>query len=123
MFIFGLTADQVAERRRAEFEGREAAATDPVLAQAIESIASGLFSPDDPSRFHPLTDAILGRDEFMVAADFADYRRAQGRVDEVWNDPASWWRSSLLNTARMGWFSSDRTIREYAREIWNVPVR
>jgi starch phosphorylase len=123
MFIFGLTADQVAERRRSEFEGREAAATDPVLAQAIESIASGLFSPDDPSRFHPLTDAILGRDEFMVAADFADYRRAQGRVDEVWNDPASWWRSSLLNTARMGWFSSDRTIREYAREIWNVPVR
>jgi glycogen phosphorylase len=104
-------------------EGREAVAAQDVLAHAIDSIASGLFSPDDPARFQPLTDAILGRDDFMVAADFADYWRAQDLVDDLWSDPADWWRKSLLNTARMGWFSSDRTIREYAEEIWNVPVR
>jgi starch phosphorylase len=123
IFIFGLTADEVAERRRAEFEGREAVAAHGVLAQAIDSIASGLFSPDDPARFLSLTEAILGRDDFMVATDFADYWRAQDLVDDLWSDPADWWRKSLLNTARMGWFSSDRTIREYAEEIWNVPVR
>jgi starch phosphorylase len=118
-----LTADQVAERWRAGFEGREALASQPALAHAIESIASGLFSADDPARFHPITDAILGRDEFMIAADFAAYRRAQRLVDDAWNNQAAWWRKSLLNTARMGWFSSDRTIREYAEQIWNVPVR
>jgi starch phosphorylase len=123
IFIFGLTADQVAERWRAGFEGREALASQPALAHAIESIASGLFSADDPARFHPITDAILGRDEFMIAADFAAYRRAQRLVDDAWNNQAAWWRKSLLNTARMGWFSSDRTIREYAEQIWNVPVR
>ena len=123
IFIFGLIADEVAERRRAGFEGRAAAAADPVLTRAIEGITLGLFSPDDPPRFHPLIEAILGPDDFMVAADFDAYGQAQELVDHTWNEPAAWWRKSLLNTARMGWFSSDRTIREYAEEIWNVPVR
>jgi starch phosphorylase len=123
IFIFGLTADQVAEWRHAGYEGHATAAAEPVLARTIESIASGLFSPDDPARFRPLTEAILGRDEFMVAADFAAYARAQDLVEHAWTDSAAWWRKSLLNTSRMGWFSSDRTIREYAEEIWQVPVR
>src|SRR5215211_427339 len=123
IFIFGLNAEEVAERRQAGLLGRDAAADCPALEEAIESIASGLFSPDDPSRFHPLTEAILGPDEFMIAADFDSYWRMQRHVDAVWNDPAVWWRMAILNISRMSWFSSDRTIREYADEVWQVPTR
>jgi starch phosphorylase len=123
IFIFGLTAEEVAERRQAGLQGRDAAAACPALEAAIESIASGLFSPDDRTRFHPLTDAILGPDEFMIAADFDSYWRMQRHVDSVWNDPAVWWRMAILNISRMSWFSSDRTIREYADEVWHAPTR
>ena len=123
IFIFGLNAEEVAERRQAGLQGRDAAAACPLLEQAIESIASGLFSPDDPARFHPLIEAILGPDEFMIAADFDSYWRMQRHVDAVWNDPAVWWRMAVLNISRMSWFSSDRTIREYAEEVWRVPTR
>jgi starch phosphorylase len=123
IFIFGLTAEEVAERRQAGLLGRDAAAACPALEEAIESIASGRFSPDDPTRFHPLTEAILGADEFMIAADFDSYWRMQRHVDAVWNDPALWWRMAILNISRMSWFSSDRTIREYADEVWQVPTR
>jgi glycogen phosphorylase len=123
IFIFGLNAQEVAEKRRAGLQGCDAAGASPALAQAIESIASGLFSPDDPGRFRSLTDAILGLDEFMIAADFDAYWQAQRAVDDLWNDTASWWRMSILNTGRMSWFSSDRTVREYAAEIWHVPTR
>jgi len=123
IFIFGLNAEEVAERRRAGLHGSDVAATSPRLAEAVESIASGFFSPDDPARFHPLTDAVLGADAFMTAADFDAYWQAQRALDAVWRDPQTWWRMSVLNTARMGWFSSDRTIREYAEEIWHVPFR
>jgi starch phosphorylase len=81
-----------------------------------------MFSPDDPERFRPLVDAVLGYDAFMVGADFEAYWQAQREVDARWSDRRAWWRSSLLNTARMAWFSSDRTIGEYAEQIWNVPV-
>jgi glycogen phosphorylase len=123
IFIFGMNAEEVAERRQAGLQGRDAAADCPALEQAIESIALGLFSPDDPTRFHPLTDAILGADEFMIAADFESYWRMQRHVDAVWNDPAVWWRMAILNISRMSWFSSDRTIREYADEVWHAPTR
>jgi starch phosphorylase len=59
----------------------------------------------------------------MIAADFDAYWAAQRRVDETWRDPAAWWRMSIVNTSRMSWFSSDRTIREYAKDVWNVPIR
>jgi glycogen phosphorylase len=88
----------------------------------IESIAAGTFSPDDHQRFRPLTDAILGHDEYLVAADFDAYCQAQLAVDAQWAQPPAWWRASILNIARMAWFSSDRTIREYAADIWHVPV-
>jgi glycogen phosphorylase len=123
IFIFGLTAEEVAERRQTGLLGRDAAAACPALEEAIESIASGRFSPDDATRFHPLTEAILGADEFMIAADFDSYWRMQRRVDAVWKDPALWWRMAILNISRMSWFSSDRTIREYADEVWQVPTR
>jgi starch phosphorylase len=76
--------------------------------EAINGIAAGVFSPDDPSRFSSLVAAILGADEFMVAADFEAYWQAQRSIDARWLDPPSWWRASVLNTARMSWFSSDR---------------
>jgi len=123
IFIFGMTADEVLARKRARFTGREAAEASPLLMEVLESIAGGAFSPEDPARFLPVVERVLGYDEFMTAADFDAYWAAQRRIDEVWRDEAAWWQMSLLNTARMCWFSSDRTIREYAEDIWNVPAQ
>ncbi|HEY8381044.1 MAG TPA: glycogen/starch/alpha-glucan phosphorylase [Microvirga sp.] len=120
LFIFGLTADEVAARRTAGMTGSEALASSPRLAAVLDAIGSGRFSPDDPGRFGELVGAVVGRDPYMIAADFEAYWAAQRQADRVWSDPAEWWRRSVLNTARMGWFSSDRTIREYADEIWRV---
>jgi starch phosphorylase len=122
IFIFGLTAEQVAERRRAGVTGQDAAAASPRLTAVLDSIASGVFSPDDRNRFHSLVDTVLIPDHFMVAADFEAYWQAQRQVDWLWREPAAWWRSSILNTARMAFFSSDRTIRDYASEIWGIDV-
>ncbi len=122
IFIFGLRAHEVAERRGAGFTGRDAVAVSPRLQQALEAIATGAFSPDEPQRYDGLVQTILGADRFMVCADFDAYWDAQRAVEARWRDSAAWWRASILNTARMGWFSSDRTIREYADDIWGVPV-
>ena len=122
IFIFGLTADQVAERRRIGATGQDAAAASPILTAVLDSIGGGVFSPDDKSRFHSLVDAVLVPDHFMVAADFEAYWQAQRQVDWLWREPPAWWKASILNTARMGFFSSDRTIREYASEIWGIDV-
>jgi len=122
--IFGLTADEVAARKRAGLvDGRGNIAASPALAQVIEAMGSGVFSPDQPDRYRPLVDALLYHDVFMVTADFDAYCAAQARLDQIWAKPAAWWRMSICNTARMGWFSSDRTIREYAEDIWGVPTR
>jgi glycogen phosphorylase len=90
------------------------------LSQALSSIASGVFSPDDRSRFSALIDGIYNSDWFMVAADFDAYANAQREVDAIWSDPDSWYAKTVRNTARMGWFSSDRTIRQYAADIWRA---
>jgi len=122
IFIFGLRAHEVAEKVGAGFEGRAAVAESRRLAHVVDSIAAGAFSWDDLHRFQPIVDRLLGPDRFMVAADFDAYWDAQRRIDDLWRDPAAWRRTSILNTARMGWFSSDRTIREYAQDVWRVPV-
>jgi starch phosphorylase len=121
IFIFGLTAEQIDDRRRAHFIGQHAASDSPRLMEAIKAIDDGVFSPDQPDRFKPIAQALLAYDHFMVAADFDAYWDAQRKVDLAFVQPG-WWRSSILNTSRMGWFSSDRAIREYASEIWSVPV-
>ena len=121
LFMFGLNADQVEDRRRQHFSGRDAAARSPRLTDAIDCIRNGMFSPDEPDRFLALGEAVLGTDNFMVAADFDAYWDAQRAADARWARP-DWWRSSILNTARMGWFSSDRAVREYAQAIWRVGV-
>jgi glycogen phosphorylase len=119
-FTFGLTAGGVEEKRRALSGGRDALSISPLLADVIDSIESGMFSPDEPDRFRELIDAFLDFDYFMVAADFDAYWDTQRAVDALWRTPEAWRRASILNTARMGWFSSDRTIREYAQEIWGL---
>jgi len=119
-FSFGLTADEIEEKRRAGFRGEDALKSSPLLGDAIGSIASGRFSPDDTSRFRDLMDAVLGYDHFMIAADFQAYWKTQRAVDASWKRPDAWLPASILNTSRVGWFSSDRTIREYAEEIWGL---
>ena len=122
MFIFGLTAEEVAEKRAGGYDPRATIAASPELSQALSAIGSGVFSPDDPGRYRDLIGGLENGDWFMVAADFDAYAAAQREVDAVWTNPAEWRRRCILNTARMGWFSSDRTIREYAQDIWNVPL-
>ncbi len=122
IFIFGLDAQQVMDRRRANLVGWDAVQKSALLEETIRSLASGTFSADDKDRFRPIMEEILNRDEFMVAADFASYWETQRLIDRRWADQSGWWRTSLLNTARMSWFSSDRAIREYAEDIWNISV-
>ncbi len=116
--IFGLTAEEVRARKRTGATGMEA--IPPRLHSALYDIQSGRFSTDDPSRFSSFVDALKADDRYMIAADFEAYWIAQRHVDRLWRDGARWWRSAVLNTARVAWFSSDRTIREYASEIWDV---
>ncbi|NTE83812.1 glycogen/starch/alpha-glucan phosphorylase [Agrobacterium tumefaciens] len=118
--IFGMTADEVAKARAEGHNPRAIIEGSAELSQALSSIASGVFSPDDRSRFAGLIDGIYNSDWFMVAADFDAYANAQREVDSIWSDPDSWYAKTVRNTARMGWFSSDRTIRQYATEIWRA---
>src|SRR3954451_5305403 len=121
--IFGLRADEVEAWGRKGAHAPVTIATTPRLAAALESLEDGVFSPDEPDRFRPLIQELTHRDRFMVTADFDAYWEAQRHVDLMWSDPKAWWRMSILNTARIGWFSSDRTIREYASDVWGVPVK
>ena len=123
IFIFGLTAEEVALKRQQGINAQATIAASPLLADVLESIGSGVFSPDQPDRFRGLVDAITYHDHFMVCADFDTYYAAQRDVDARWHDRKAWWRSSVLNTANVGWFSSDRTISEYAEDIWRVPTK
>ena len=123
IFIFGLTAEEVAARHRSGASARDAIAASPRLGEVMEAVSSGVFSPDDTGRYRDFANALRDHDHFLVTADFDAYYAAQRRVDALWRDEAAWWRCSIMNTARVGWFSSDRTIGEYARDIWDVPVR
>ena len=121
MFIFGLKAQQVVARKRTgDLAMHNEIAASPRLEEALRSVSSGIFSPDDPQRYTALVDSLRYDDRFLVCADFDAYWDAQERVEQLWRKPSRWWKASMLNTARVGWFSSDRTIREYAQDIWKV---
>ena len=122
IFIFGLAAEQVARRRRHGPGPQETIAGTPMLREVLEAVGTGVFSHGESGRFRPLTDDLSEHDHFLVTADFEAYASAQRQVDARWLDKPAWWRSSVLNIANMGWFSSDRAIGEYAAEIWNVPL-
>ena len=120
--IFGMEAMDVMVRRKQGLDATDVISRSPQLARAIGAIASGDFSPDDPGRFVAIAHALRHLDHYMVSADFDAYYEAQRGIDARWQVVPAWTRASILNVARMPWFSSDRTIREYAQDIWNVPV-
>lgn len=120
IFIFGLTADEVGNLRKNGYTPRHVIERTPALAEALKQIHSGVFSPDDVNRYRNLVQNLYDSDWFLVTADFDDYFATQRKVDTVWRDQAEWNRMAILNTARVGWFSSDRTIRQYGTEIWAV---
>ena len=122
MIIFGLTAEEVAAKRARSEVPRSAIDSSPELRSALEMIASGVFSPDDPNRYRDLIGGLYDHDWFMVARDYDSYAEAQRKVDAIWLDSRRWYAMAIRNTAHMGWFSSDRTISQYAQEIWDVPV-
>ena len=119
-FLFGLTAEEAVEERKHPNHAAAAIAANPALQEAIDQIASGVFSPDDPHRFWAIVENLRRNDYFLVASDFGSYAAAQRRVDAAYLDKTSWARMAAANAARVGWFSSDRTIRSYARDIWNA---
>jgi starch phosphorylase len=121
--IFGMEALDVVVRRKQGLDATDVITRSPRLARAIAAIERGDFSPDDPSRFESVAHALRHLDHYMVSADFDAYFDAQRGIDARWQVIPAWTRASIFNVARMPWFSSDRTIREYAEDIWNVPVQ
>ena len=121
MFIFGLSAGEVRDRRAAGYEPTEYYESDEELRRALDQIGSGFFSPEEPDRYRPIVDSLLRHgDHFMLLADYRSYVECQARVDALWRLPEEWTRRAILNVAGMGPFSSDRAIRGYADEIWRI---
>jgi starch phosphorylase len=121
IFIFGLAADEVARRREEGYYPIEIVRENRELAQVLEQIGGGFFSPTDLNRFKPLVDRLLDDGEYFLAlADYETYIAAQERVDENYRDQESWIRKAIINTAHMGKFSSDRSIQDYANDIWEL---
>jgi len=119
-FLFGLTADEVAERKSQGYRPRDVYESNQELREALDVIGSGLFSKGDRDLFQPLLHSLLEHDDYMLLADYQAYLDAQARVSDAWGDRRAWTRMSILNCARVGRFSSDRSIRDYCRQIWNI---
>jgi glycogen phosphorylase len=117
-FLFGMTAPQVVARRAVPDHARLAIDASPELAGAIADIENGVFSPGEPNRYRDVVENLRGPDYFLVCSDFAAYYAKQREVDRAYRDREHWTRMSILNTARSGWFSSDRTIRGYMKDVW-----
>jgi starch phosphorylase len=125
-FLFGLSAQEVAALKASGYRPRELYESNQRLKDVIDLIRTGLFSRGDTELFRPLVDGLLEHDPYLVLADFDSYLEAQQRVSQAWRDAGRWTRMSILNTARSGRFSSDRTVREYLSDIWHaspVPIR
>jgi starch phosphorylase len=125
IFIFGLKADEVVDLRRQGYQPRTYVDRSPELKGVMDLIASGFLSTENPGAFTPLFDSLMNHDEYLLMADFDSYVECQDRVDRTYQDQEAWTRMAILNVANMGRFSSDRTIKEYCREIWKaepVPI-
>ena len=124
IFIFGLSTPEVADSRAAGYQPLRLYETHPRIKAVLDAIAGGQFSDDEPGRYRELVDSLLWRgDQYMLLADFDSYVAAQARVDALFNDPQAWARKAIANVAGMGFFSSDRTIREYARDVWGLAAK
>ena len=119
-FLFGLTAEEVREKKMAGYRPQDVLDANPMLLEAMDRIASGAFSGGDKDLFRPLVDNLLHHDPYLVFADYQAYVDCQDRVSDAWKDTEHWTRMSILNAARMGKFSSDRAIQDYCDDIWNV---
>jgi starch phosphorylase len=120
IFIFGLTAGQVRELRESGYRPYDYYQKNPELKAALDLISTGFFSPGEPGLFRPISDELLGTDRYLLLADYQSYVATQERAAKVYLDQEKWSRMSILNVAHMGPFSSDRTVRQYAKEIWGV---
>jgi starch phosphorylase len=119
IFIFGLHEEDVEELRRSGYSSWEYYNADEELKKVVDQIKDGFFSPQNPALFHNIINALLdGNDYFLVMADFPDYAKTQKDVEELYKKPDEWFTKAIYNTARVGKFSSDRTIADYATEIW-----
>ncbi len=119
-FLFGLTAQEVMDKKASGYSPASYYQSNLELKQVIDQLASGFFSPKEPGLFMSIVDSLLHSDEYMLLADFQSYLDCQDRVSQAFRDQDNWTRMSILNVARMGKFSSDRTIAEYCRDIWKV---
>jgi glycogen phosphorylase len=119
-FLFGLTAAEVAEVQAHGYRPRDYHEQDARLREVIDFIASGALGRGNAEMFRPIVDNLLNHDPFLVLADYQAYTDAQESVSALWRDSGTWMRKSILNTARMGRFSSDRSIREYCQRVWNI---
>jgi glycogen phosphorylase len=119
-FLFGLTVEEIRAARAGGYRPRALIESDPELRAVVDALAGGTFSRRDASLFRPIVDSLLGEDPWMLVADFRSYLDAQAAVERAWLDPGRWTRMSILNAARMGFFSSDRSIADYCRDVWRV---
>jgi starch phosphorylase len=122
IFIFGLTAEEVLRQREEGYRPELLIEQTPMLERALAEVAHGRFSKDDPGRYRTLVDDLRTGDWFLIAADFKSYAETQRRVDAAFADQAGWLAKAVLNTAQVGFFSSDRAIQEYASRIWHTPT-
>jgi glycogen phosphorylase len=120
MFVFGMDEEQVRKAKAGGYEPRRIYESNDQLRRVVDLITSGFFSPDDPHRFDSVIHGLLNHDPFMVLADFESYMNAQEAVDASYRNQSEWARMSILNVANAGRFSSDRSVTEYARTIWNI---
>jgi starch phosphorylase len=119
-FLFGMTEAEVSALQQRDYRPQDYYHNDQELKQALDFLANGYFSHGDPALFRPLVDNLLNHDPYMVMADYRAYVDCQAQVSECYRNRTQWTRMSILNVARMGKFSSDRSIREYAEHIWKV---
>ena len=119
-FLFGLTAGQAHELKSRGYRPRAYYEQNATLREVLDFIASGALAGGDPGLFQPLVDNLLEHDPFLVLADYQAYIECQDQVSALWRDPRAWTRKSILNVARMGKFSSDRSIRDYCAQVWQV---
>lgn len=121
IFIFGLTADQIEEQRAGNsYNPRDYYESNAALRRVLDSLSSNHFCLHEPGLFQWVSETLLNRDEYFVMADFASYVETQERISQTYLDSRRWMRKAILNTARIGHFSSDRTVGEYARDIWHI---
>jgi starch phosphorylase len=119
-FLFGLTAVDVAEVRARGYRPRDHYEQNAALREVIDFIASGVLARGDAELFRPIVENLLDHDPFLLLADYQAYIDAQERVSALWRNPQAWTRMSILNAARMGKFSSDRSIRDYCGRVWKI---